>query len=119
MKKSTDIIEKFKVCKIFIGMDSAPAHIAVLNGVHSIIVTNGNHYGRFFPYVINDEVLPNPEILMPTELNELDFESRILKTMYGSEYNINKIDPFQLIELLQKKLNLSIIQDIFKNKIPN
>jgi ADP-heptose:LPS heptosyltransferase len=101
--QSNEIISKLSSCSLFIGMDSAPAHIAVLNNVYSIILTNGNHYGRFFPYIINKRIHPNPLIIIPNDLKKLSVDERIQKTKYNSGFAINNIQSKELIEAVKSR----------------
>jgi ADP-heptose:LPS heptosyltransferase len=45
-----DLVAAMSGCACVVANDSAPAHIAAALGVPAVVVTNGNHLGRFFPY---------------------------------------------------------------------
>jgi FkbM family methyltransferase len=37
-------------CRLYVGADSAGAHIACATGVQNVVILGGGHFGRFFPY---------------------------------------------------------------------
>jgi ADP-heptose:LPS heptosyltransferase len=103
---SSDIfLELILDCKLFIGMDSAPAHIASLNGIDTIVISNGNHYARFFPYPINfledGQIL---RIIIPPVLAKYDKDLIFNITKYGSNFGINDILVDFVIDQIDKIL---------------
>lgn len=49
----TSLLEVLAICKhaqFFIGNDTAAAHMAALQHVKTLVLANGNRFGRFFPY---------------------------------------------------------------------
>ncbi|MBF0564621.1 MAG: glycosyltransferase [Nitrospirae bacterium] len=47
LRQSAAAIEK---CALYLGADSAGAHMACALGVKNVVILGGGHYGRFFPY---------------------------------------------------------------------
>lgn len=49
----TNLLEVLAICKhaeFFIGNDNSVAHMAALQNVKTLVLANGNRFGRFFPY---------------------------------------------------------------------
>lgn len=82
-----------------ISNDSAAAHIAAALNIKFICVSNGSYYGRFNPYP--SEVYDKALYIYPDEFRDEDFKDY----RFGSDLDINKIQPQKVIENVRKFFN--------------
>jgi ADP-heptose:LPS heptosyltransferase len=102
----TSLLDVFHIInntELLIANETSAPHIAVaLETVNMLVVSNGNHFGRFTPYPkeISDNynVIYHPDI----ENNLSDYKKIINQYGYGSQLNINDID----IKDVLKKIDL-------------
>jgi ADP-heptose:LPS heptosyltransferase len=105
INKSDIFLKILMDCKLFLGMDSGPAHIASLNGIDTIVISNGNHYGRFFPYPNNFlEDRQIVSVLIPPFLAKYDKDLIFKMTKYGSRFQINDISVNFVIDKIDNIL---------------
>jgi ADP-heptose:LPS heptosyltransferase len=112
LSNSKSVLSVLNKNSLFIGMDSAPAHISCLNNVKTIVISNANHYARFFPYSLNENTSQTTStfLILPDESYTISEEILIETTKISSSYSINAITPFTVIN----KINF-IINDINNN----
>jgi ADP-heptose:LPS heptosyltransferase len=112
LTNSKSVLSVLNINSLFIGMDSAPAHISCLNNVRTIVISNANHYARFFPYSLNEKSSQNIStfLILPDELYSISDEILIETTKISSSYSINAISPNSVVS----KINL-VINDINNN----
>ena len=85
-----DVIQILKGAELMITNDSGPAHIAAALGTKTIVLANGTHLGRFFPYP--DSVNSVKAIFPPSIEAELQKSSTVFeKYKYRSTLDINSI----------------------------
>lgn len=84
---------------------SAP-HLAVALSVPTIVLSNGNHFGRFTPYPkdMTNKYFP----IYPTEIRINDFEEMVRLYSEGSDLPISSIEVSKVIDQIEiLELNLS------------
>jgi ADP-heptose:LPS heptosyltransferase len=108
ISSSIELLTKINQCRLFIGMDSGPGHIALLKGAKCLIISNGNHFGRFFPYGFNYENSKNEnlDILLPMEMLNLPIKDKIELTRKMSPFRISDIQSKSVIENLKIRLGV-------------
>jgi len=62
-------------CRLYLGSDSAGAHIACAVGIPNVVVLGGGHFGRFFPYSSLTSV-----VCLPLECYRCNWKCRYHKT---------------------------------------
>jgi len=82
--------------KLVISNDTGPFHIAVATGSPTILISNGNTFGKFHPYP--DDMSKKIEHVYPPEIDQMSFERVVRKYYGGSNLKINSIPPNKVIE---------------------
>jgi len=100
-----DMIEILSVAKLVITTETFTHHLAVaLNVKKIIVISNGNHFGRFVPYPKeiweNHYTVFNPEI----EKDLIKYEKLSNRYGYGSNLDINEITADRVIKEIDKIL---------------
>lgn len=98
-----DAIQIINDAQIMISNDSGLAHIAAALNTRTIIIANGTHLGRFFPYPASNK---NVKTIYPPQINNNMINlNYLLKTYkYRSKLNINTINPSSVIDEVNKLL---------------
>lgn len=93
--------------RLIITNETGAPHCAAAVGTTSIVISNGNHYGRFTPYpdsMTNKYyAIYHPEI----ENNLKDHERMINRYGYGSKLDINDITVEALIRKVNEVMKIS------------
>jgi ADP-heptose:LPS heptosyltransferase len=91
-----EIIEILNCASIMISNDSGLPHIAAALNTKLIVIVNGTHFGRFFPYPDNAQ---NVKAIYPPEIqnNLHDFEKLRKNYEYRSILDINSISAQKVI----------------------
>lgn len=86
-----------------ISNDSGLAHIAAALNKRVVVIANGTHLGRFFPYPTSDKV----KVFYPPLIQEriIDFDELQIKYKYRSNLNINDISAKDIIDYLQSNFH--------------
>lgn len=88
---------------LVVSNDTAVSHIAVALNKPVVVISNGEHYGRFtYPTEVYNKIF----YAFPPELTSspLTYEERVKKFKYGSFLDINTIHPEDVFPLLDKAL---------------
>lgn len=86
--------------KLLVSNETLAPHIAVAVGTPAVVVSNGNHFGRFTPYPTEMSVKYYP-VYHPHIENNLDkYQELSERYEYGSKLNINDIRPLKVIETI-------------------
>ena len=103
----TSLLDVMKIAanaRVVLSNDSAIAHISAVAGTPTIVLVNGTHFGRFFPYPaeigLNVYSIYPPEIM--SKISEVGFLAD--KFRYRSNLDINLIEPQTVIEKIAKLL---------------
>lgn len=92
--------------ELLISNDTSAIHIAAAVNTHFICITNGNHYGRFFPYP--NEVFDKGIYIYPQEIKDkINLKEVQEKLRYKSDFDINTISSEEVID----KIKLVIVQN--------
>lgn len=97
-----ELISLINEAKILISNDTSAAHMGACLGTHSIILANGNHYGRFLPYNFQSKIIST--IYPPTFTNILEKEGFENTFDYKGKTNIQNIFTKTVIQELNKIL---------------
>ena len=96
-----ELVHYIRHAAILISNDTSAAHIGVATDTKVVTISNGQHIGRFSPYP-QDVYSNNIAVYPPAIQNQLDKQEEISsffeKYRYGSDLNINDIDPFLVIK---------------------
>lgn len=112
-------VSLYEVCKIInnslfvISNDTGLAHISLALNKKTIVIMNGNHFGRFFPY--SYELSSNFQCVCPFEYENRLYEFKE-KFYNGSNININKIHYKKVINAIEK---ICIDNDSLSSTIKN
>jgi radical SAM superfamily enzyme YgiQ (UPF0313 family)/ADP-heptose:LPS heptosyltransferase/predicted O-methyltransferase YrrM/Flp pilus assembly protein TadD len=79
-------------CSLYLGADSAVAHIACAVGIPNIVILGGGHFGRFFPYSPYTSV-----VCLPMECYRCNWRCR-----YTKPHCIKDIDPLVIVEAMRQ-----------------
>ncbi|MGE5859607.1 MAG: glycosyltransferase family 9 protein [Ignavibacteria bacterium] len=99
-----EIIEILNYASIMISNDSGLPHIAAALNTKLIVLVNGTHFGRFFPYPDDAQ---NVKAIYPPEIqnNLQDFEKLRKSFKYRSKLDINSISAEKVIFEAEEMLN--------------
>ncbi|MEA3329764.1 MAG: glycosyltransferase family 9 protein [Nanoarchaeota archaeon] len=86
--------------KLVISNDTGPSHIAAATNIPTLCLTNGNEFGRFYPYPKN--MSKKIIHLFPPKLEDRTFEGLVKEYSKGSNLNINSITSEKLIKKIQQ-----------------
>ena len=105
----TTLIEALNILSnadIFISNDSGLAHIAAALNTKVIVIANGTHFGRFFPY---PKIAKNVAVIYPPQIqNRLMQKSSLENTYkYRSKLKINDISHRIVIDCVDEMLGNS------------
>ena len=91
-----DVIKILNQASIMIGNDSGLAHIAAALNTKLIVIANGTHLGRFFPY---PEEAANVKAIYPYEIEThlKNINKVVEKYKYRSTLDINSVLPENVI----------------------
>jgi ADP-heptose:LPS heptosyltransferase len=85
-----DLISIISRARGMISNETSAAHMAVALDTPVLVLSNGNHYGRFSPYPVS--ITGKYRVLYPDEIESLKEEATRIKTYGpGSRLNINSI----------------------------
>ncbi|HVN48736.1 MAG TPA: glycosyltransferase family 9 protein [Bacteroidota bacterium] len=109
----TNLIGKISLCQtialiqksqLVVSNDTGISHIGVAADVPVVVVSTGNHYGRFTEYP--PEVYSKIFYAYPPEMNQSrrSLEELVEEFRDGSTLNINSILPKTIVSLIQKVL---------------
>jgi FkbM family methyltransferase len=84
----------FRKCRLYVGADSAGAHIACAVGLPNVVVLGGGHFGRFFPY----SPLTSAACL-PLECYECNWACR-----FPTVHCVKDLDPAVVSEAIRQTL---------------
>lgn len=106
------IVEVLKIVKssrLVIVNDTGIAHISIALETPTLVISNGNHFSRFFPYP--DEISKNLKVLLPSKLIELTNSPEVLKKKYKylkyySDFDINEISPADVKNAIDNMLDI-------------
>jgi len=82
--------------KLLVSNDTGPSHIAAATDTLTLCLSNGNQFGRFYPYP--KKVSKRIIHIFPSELENKTFEELVKKYSSVSHININSILPEKVIE---------------------
>jgi ADP-heptose:LPS heptosyltransferase len=87
-----DIIKILEHSKILVSNDTGIVHIAASVGTSAVVIANGTHYGRFFPYP--DDTNKKMALIFPPEISTLIEKESFLqeKLKYRSLYDLNHVN---------------------------
>jgi ADP-heptose:LPS heptosyltransferase len=88
-----------KKSKLFIGMDSGPAHLSIVAGTKAIILCGGGYFKRFFPY---PNVISKDRIF--AYYKKMDCFHCDWKCIYEEPYCITRVSVAQVFKRVQKIL---------------
>jgi len=94
------LIQLISGAKWMISNETSAPHMAAAVNTPVLVISNGNHYGRFIPYP--KEVYDKYYTVFPKEIDTLSEEERIMKFTEGSDLSINLIAPKKVISALEK-----------------
>jgi ADP-heptose:LPS heptosyltransferase len=99
------ILRVINLSDMIISNDSSAHHIAVaLGGIKVIVISNGNHYGRFTPYP--KSITDRHTVLYPPSIENNKHKNQELIDSYGysSNLDINDIDVNKVIKQIDEAL---------------
>ncbi len=98
--KLIDLVEIINKAKFIISNETSVPHIAVALDVPVIVISNGNHFGRFTPYP--SEITDKYYVVYPAEIeNRLrDFEQLVDLYGMGSKLDISQIKVEKVLEYI-------------------
>ncbi|MBI5417407.1 glycosyltransferase family 9 protein [Candidatus Poribacteria bacterium] len=104
----TTLVELTKIiaeAKLLLTNDTSTAHIAVSVNTKSIVVSNGNHFGRFVPYP--EEIFSNMKCIFPEEIiKKLNDKNYLIeKYKFISNLDINTITVEDIKKVIIELLN--------------
>jgi len=86
--------------ELLISNDSSAIHFAAAVDTPFICITNGNHYGRFFPYP--EEIFDKGVYIYPKEIkNKIHLKEVQEQLKYNSMLNINSITPEEVFKKIK------------------
>lgn len=89
--------------ELLISNDTSAIHFAAAVNTPFICITNGNHYGRFFPYP--EEIFNRGIYIYPPEIKDkINLKEVQEKLRYESDFDINTILPTEVIEKIKEML---------------
>jgi len=92
--------------ELLISNDTSAIHFAAAVDTPFICITNGNHYGRFFPYP--KEIFDKGIYIYPPEIkNKIHLKEVQEKLRYKSDFDINSISPEEVIKKIPVSLGLT------------
>lgn len=95
-----DLISIISRANGMISNETSAAHLAVALDTPVLVLSNGNHYGRFSPYP--ESITTKYKVLYPEEIESLKEEAlRIRSYGPGSKLNINSITVSRVIDQLK------------------
>ncbi|MEQ9218803.1 MAG: glycosyltransferase family 9 protein [Cyclobacteriaceae bacterium] len=98
-----DSIKFIAASSLVLGNESGPAHIGAALGIPTIVISNGNHYGRFHPYPnsISDKIHTVYPPEFEIEVANTKPELLVKKYRLRSLLDINEVKIDQVISLLK------------------
>lgn len=91
----SDAVCIIKKAKLLLANESGLIHVAAAIHTPFICISNGNHYIRFNPYPIEYQL--ESEYYYPFDIDNIDKTELANKFKFGSDLNINLVDPFKLL----------------------
>ncbi len=100
-----DLLKIINKASLVISNETSVPHMAVALNKPVIVISNGNHFGRFTPYPYN--ITDKYFAIYPPEIQENIYNSKELIVKYGqtSRLDINKITPDKVKELIDIVMN--------------
>jgi len=96
-----ELIELIKNSKFVISNETSIPHVNVaLNIRNFLVISNGNHYGRFSPYP--KSIFKNYNIVLPNEIEDLSYANRKKIYFNGSDLDINNISIEKVISKIKE-----------------
>ena len=95
--------------KTLISNETGIAHMSIALDVYTLVISNGNHFGKFTPYP--ESYTKKYFSIYPFGYNNLDFDKYKQQYYSGSTLNINTIsssDVLGLLHLIFKELNIEL-----------
>lgn len=89
--------------KLLVSNETGPSHIAAATDTLTLCLSNGNQFGRFYPYPrkISKRIIH----IFPPELENKTFKELVKKYARSSDLNINSILPEKVIKKIDVLLN--------------
>jgi ADP-heptose:LPS heptosyltransferase len=97
------LAEQLKNAQLVITNDTGPAHLAAALGTPLIVISNGNHYARFFPYPNHQS--NNIITILPPKLQNLTHQALVKQYHQGSKEDINQITVQQILDSITNQIN--------------
>ena len=99
-----DFMQVLRKSKLLISNETSAPHLAMSLNVTTVVIYNGNHFGRFTPYPQNMDnkyhLVCHPEI----EKDKKDYMEKSNSYKFSSKLNINDITPSLVIAKLNEIL---------------
>lgn len=114
-----DVLMILKNAKFVISNETGAAHISTILNIPTIVISNGNHFGKFTPYPKEYEMVHYKSIY-PFIIDK--YKTYIDKYYDGSRLDINLIDfgfVIKTIDLICKEYNIVKQKDINFIKVKN
>lgn len=96
----SDMLSILLSCSIVIGNDTGLSHMAMALDKPVVVISNGNHLYRFFPY---SNFSDKYKCVLPFDLQSMD-EGTLTKFYSGSDIDINKVGVEQVYNEIQNLL---------------
>ncbi len=100
-----ETVETIQLCRLVVSNDTSVSHIGVAAKKPVIVISNGEHYGRFteYPKNIYDKIYyAYPPAITASHLN---FEELVELYQYGSRLDIKTISVQAVIDIIEKSLS--------------
>lgn len=99
----TSLLQVLAGARLVLTNETSVGHFAVALGVpHVVVVSNGNHYGRFSPYPA--DIAGGYRAVYPPEIEALRQDEAYLQQLYGagSDLDINRIRAADVMRAIQQ-----------------
>ena len=101
-----ELVDLIAGAELLVSNETSAPHIAVAVSTPIVCISNGNHFGRFNPYPA--EVFRHCHTVYPKEISESiphNYKELVEKYGFGSDLDINTIQPDEVIFYIEKALN--------------
>lgn len=113
-----DVMSILSKAKFVISNETGAAHISIILNTPTLVISNGNHFGKFTPYPTKYETLS--KTIYPFKINDnFTYEDCVEKYYDGSRLDIHLIDTdsvITLIDLICEEYNIIKYQNKHINK---
>ncbi len=101
LKEITGVL---KNAQFLLSNDTFAPHLAIALGLKKVmVVSNGNSFGRFFPYP--KKVSSRSQVVFPLKIRANDFTANYQKYRRRSFYNINSVTPAMVKKAIEEMLS--------------